>query len=170
VTHTPWNSPHCTCWNVSDHTLYSHVHPLYDFLLFGFLNKVPKGCKVGLDRNLKLVVEQCFYQQSRTFLWRDPSTVISMTCLPQWPQRLFLVASIALPRTITWQVLLEYAPHNENKNHNPRETVMLGHPLPSNTHTNSTSAKLEFSLGKEFVLYLNLFHSLASFMKASCQS
>jgi hypothetical protein len=40
--------------------------------VFGFLNKVPKGGKVVLDRNVKLAVEQCFYQQSRVFLWRDP--------------------------------------------------------------------------------------------------
>jgi hypothetical protein len=97
--------------------------------------KVPKGCKVGLDRNLKLAVEHCFYQQSRVFLWRDPSTGVSTICLPQWPQRLFLVASTALPRTITWQGLLEYAPHNGNKNHNPWETAMLGHhPSPQHTH------------------------------------
>jgi len=64
VTHTPWDSLHSTCWNVFDQTSYSSVRSLYDFLVFGFLNKVPKGCKVGLDRNLKLAVEQCFYQQN----------------------------------------------------------------------------------------------------------
>ena len=141
VTHTPMDSPHSTCWNVSDQTSYSPVPSLYDFLVFGFLNKVPKGCKVGLDRNLKLAVEQCFYQQIRVFLWRDPSAGISMICLPHWPQRLFLVASTALPRTITWQGLLEYAPHNGNKNHNPRETAMLGHPpSPQHTHTQTAQA------------------------------
>jgi len=135
VTHTPWDSPQSTCWNVSHQTSYSHVHSLYDFLLFGFLNEVPKGCKVELDRNLKLVVELCFYQQSSMFLWRDPSAGISMICLPQWPQRLFLVASTALPRTITSQILVEYAPHNGNKNHNPRETDGWASPPLQHTQT-----------------------------------
>jgi len=66
-----------------DQTPYNPVHSLYDFLVFGFLNKVPKGCKSGLDRNLKLAVEQCFYQQSTVFLWRDPTAGISMIRLPQ---------------------------------------------------------------------------------------
>lgn len=74
--------------------------------------------------------------RAECFCGGTPSAGISI-CLPQWPQRLFLVASTAMPRTITWQVLLEHASLSGNKNHNPRETVMLGHPPtpPKQTQT-----------------------------------
>lgn len=61
LTHTPWDSLHSTCCNVFDQTSHSPVPSLYDFLVFGFLNTEPKGCKDGLGSNLKLAVEQCFF-------------------------------------------------------------------------------------------------------------
>jgi hypothetical protein len=56
VAHTPQGSLHTTCWNVSDQTSYRPVLSLCDFHVFGFIKKVLKGCRVGLDSNLKFAV------------------------------------------------------------------------------------------------------------------
>jgi hypothetical protein len=54
-------------WKVLDHLPYSPDLSSCDFHVSGSLKKVPKGCTLMSDKDVKMAMVECFKQQLRWF-------------------------------------------------------------------------------------------------------